>query len=59
MFEFFLLLFEFLSVFFSPFIFRGPTVDEVVKGSALYKIGPVAVSKCVELPFVLVTVAVV
>ncbi|RZU14167.1 hypothetical protein EV645_5031 [Kribbella rubisoli] len=36
---------------------RGPTADEVVKGSALYKIGPVAASKCAEPPFAPVTVA--
>jgi predicted metalloprotease len=36
---------------------RGPTVDEVVKGSRLYTIGPVAASKCVEPPFAPVTLA--
>ncbi|MFD3405572.1 neutral zinc metallopeptidase [Kribbella sp. NPDC058693] len=41
----------------SPSTPRGPTVDEVVKGSALYKIGPVAASKCAEPPFAPVTVA--
>ncbi|WP_427885728.1 neutral zinc metallopeptidase [Kribbella sp. GL6] len=35
---------------------RGPTVDEVVKGSRLYTIGPVAASKCVEPAFAPVTV---
>jgi uncharacterized protein len=30
---------------------RGPTVDEVLEGSKLYTIGPVAASKCVEPPF--------
>ncbi|MFF0268899.1 neutral zinc metallopeptidase [Kribbella sp. NPDC004536] len=35
---------------------RGPTVDEVVKGSRLYTIGPVAASKCAEPPFAPVTV---
>ncbi|WP_329005607.1 neutral zinc metallopeptidase [Kribbella sp. NBC_00709] len=41
----------------SPSTPRGPTADEVVKGSALYKIGPVAASKCAEPPFAPVTVA--
>ncbi|GAA1570670.1 hypothetical protein GCM10009804_28890 [Kribbella hippodromi] len=35
---------------------RGPTADEVVKGSKLYSIGPVAASKCVEPPNAPVTV---
>jgi len=30
---------------------RGPTVDEVVQGSKLYTVGPIAASKCVEPPF--------
>jgi predicted metalloprotease len=41
----------------SPSTPRGPTVDEVVKSSALYRVGPVAASKCVEPPFAPVTVA--
>ncbi|MET9314537.1 neutral zinc metallopeptidase [Kribbella sp. NPDC003505] len=41
----------------SPSTPRGPTVDEVVKGSRLYSIGPVAASKCAEPPFAPVTVA--
>jgi predicted metalloprotease len=36
---------------------RGPTVDEVVKGSRLYTIGPLAASKCAEPPYAPVTVA--
>ena len=40
----------------SPSTPRGPTADEVVKGSALYKVGPVAASKCAEPPFAPVTV---
>ncbi|WP_350278905.1 neutral zinc metallopeptidase [Kribbella sp. HUAS MG21] len=40
----------------SPSTPRGPTVDEVVKGSRLYSIGPVAASKCAEPPFAPVTV---
>jgi predicted metalloprotease len=35
----------------------GPTVDEVVKASPLYKVGPVAASKCAEPPFAPITVA--
>ncbi|MEU4193516.1 neutral zinc metallopeptidase [Kribbella sp. NPDC026611] len=35
---------------------RGPTVDEVVKASRLYSIGPVAASKCVEPPYAPVNV---
>jgi len=35
----------------------GPTVDEVVKGSPLYSIGPVAASKCAEPLFAPLTVA--
>ncbi|MEU8225515.1 neutral zinc metallopeptidase [Kribbella sp. NPDC048915] len=41
----------------SPSTPRGPTVDEVVKSSRLYTVGPVTASKCVEPPFAPVTVA--
>ncbi|GAA1611606.1 MULTISPECIES: neutral zinc metallopeptidase [Kribbella] len=41
----------------SPSTPRGPTVDEVVKASPLYSIGPVAASKCVEPAWAPATVA--
>ncbi|MFF0338140.1 neutral zinc metallopeptidase [Kribbella sp. NPDC004875] len=36
---------------------RGPTADEVVKGSKLYTVGPVSAAACKEPPFAPVTVA--
>ncbi|TDO58127.1 putative metalloprotease [Kribbella sp. VKM Ac-2571] len=40
----------------SPSTPRGPTADEVVKGSRLYTVGPLAASKCAEPPFAPITV---